>query len=379
MMEAIELHTVTTLRARRAFAHFPWRVYQGDPNWVPPLISERLEYLDPSRGIYYKQADIALFMARRGREVLGTIATFVDHARVEHMGRAEGGFGFFEVVKEYAVAERLLDACCEWLRARGMVSLCGPTNFGDFDSPGVLIAGADCPPAMLEAHTPPYYQDFMERYGMEKDHDLYAWRASFEQIGEDLQGVPADMVRVAEVARRMSNLTIRRIRPQDWDQEVALVLRLFNATLSHLPEFVPLSEAEFGRLSDQMRPFMDMDLVLFAEIEGQPIGFCTLIPDVNRVLIRLDGRLFPFNWLKIGRYIREIDVVSFKLMGVLEEYRRRGIDALLYLEALKAAAAKGYKWLDGSLTSETNAMINLIAGRLGAEPYKHYRLYRMEL
>jgi GNAT superfamily N-acetyltransferase len=122
-----------------------------------------------------------------------------------------------------------------------------------------------------------------------------------------------------------------------------------------------------------------MDLVLFAEIAGQPVGFCVLIPDVNRVLIRLDGRLFPFNWLKIGRYIREIDVVSFKLMGVLEEYRRRGIDALLYLEALKAAAAKGYKWLDGSLTSETNAMINLIAGRLGAEPYKHYRLYRMEL
>lgn len=379
MTKAVEIRPVTTRRARRAFAQFPWRVYRGDPNWVPPLMSERLQYLDPARGLYYKQADIALFMARRSREVLGTIAAFVDHARVEHLGRAEGGFGFFEVVEEYEVAERLLDACCAWLRERGMTSVCGPTNFGDFDSPGVLIAGADCPPAMLEAHTPAYYRGFLERYGMEKDHDLYAWRATFAQLGEELQGIPADIVRVADVARRTSNAIIRRIRPQAWDQEVALVRRLFNATLSHLPEFVPLSEAEFGHLCEQMRPFLDMDLVLFAEIEGQAVGFCTLIPDVNRVLIRLNGRLLPFNWLKVGRYIREIEVVSFKLMGVLPEYRRRGIDALLYIEALKAASKKGYEWLDGSLTSESNAMINLIAQRQGAEPYKHYRLCRMDL
>jgi GNAT superfamily N-acetyltransferase len=379
MMESVEIHPVTTRRDRRAFVQFPWRVYQGDPNWVPPLISERLEYLDPERGLYYKQADIALFLARRGREELGTIAAFVDHSRAQHMGQAEGGFGFFEVVEEYEVARRLLDVCREWLRARGLGSVRGPTNFGDFDCPGVLIAGADYPPAMLEAHTPPYYQAFLERYGMEKDHDLYAWRATFEQIGEELQGVPADLVRVADVGRRLGHVTIRKVCLADWDREVALVRHLFNTTLSQVPDTVPLSEAEFGRLADQMRPFLDADLALFAEIDGQPVGFCVLIPDTNRVLIRLNGRLFPFNWLKIKRYIREIDVVSFKLMGVLEEYRRRGIDALLYLEALKAARKKGYQWLDGSLTSEWNPMINLIARRLGAELYKHYRIYRMEV
>ena len=104
-----------------------------------------------------------------------------------------------------------------------------------------------------------------------------------------------------------------------------------------------------------------------------------LIPDTNRVLSRLNGRLFPFNWLKVKRYIREIDVVSFKLMGVLAEYRRRGIDAMLYVEALTQARKHGYKWLDGSLTSELNPAINLIAKGRGAELYKHYRLYRMEL
>jgi GNAT superfamily N-acetyltransferase len=104
-----------------------------------------------------------------------------------------------------------------------------------------------------------------------------------------------------------------------------------------------------------------------------------MIPDTNRVLSRLKGRLFPFNWLRVRRWIREIDVVSFKLMGVLPEFRRRGIDALLYVEALTKARARGYRWLDGSLTSELNPAVNLIARSRGAECYKHYRLYRMDV
>jgi GNAT superfamily N-acetyltransferase len=379
MIDSVVIQPVLSKGDLKAFARLPWRVYRGDRLWVPPLVSERLEYLDPARGLFYKDAEIALFMARRGRETLGTIAAFIDHARVRHLGRAEGGFGFFEVVEEYEVARQLLDECREWLRKRGMSSVRGPTNFGDNDCPGVLIAGTDYPPAMLEAHTPPYYKDFLERYGMQKENDLYAWRATFEQVGNELNAAPSDIVHVADAARKTGTIAIRRIRMADWDQEVATILSLFNATMSQIPDSVPLSEAEFRRIADQMRPFLDPGLALIAEVEGKAVGFCVLIPDTNRVLARLNGRIFPFNWLKIKRYIREIDVVSFKLMGVLKEYQRRGIDALLYVEALTEAKEKGYKWLDGSLTSELNPAINLIARGRGAELYKHYRLYRMDL
>jgi GNAT superfamily N-acetyltransferase len=140
-----------------------------------------------------------------------------------------------------------------------------------------------------------------------------------------------------------------------------------------------MTEGEFARMANQLRAFLDPDLALFAEAEGRCVGFCVAVPDVNRVLIHLNGRLLPLGWLKIRRLIRQIDVVSFKLMGVLPEYRRRGIDALLYMEAIKAVYDKGYAWLDGSLTSELNPTINLIAGRLGAERYKQYRMYKMAL
>jgi GNAT superfamily N-acetyltransferase len=379
MTSSIRVQPVATRRDLRAFVQFPWRVYRGDSNWVPPLISERLDYLDPATGLFYKHADVALFLARRGREVAGTIATFVDHRRIEYLDQREGGFGFFEVIEDYAVAEQLLEAACAWLRARDMPLIRGPTNFSANDCPGILIEGADCPPVMLEAHNPPYYQDFLERYGMEKENDLFAWRAFRSQIGQELKNIPPQLTRVADVARKVANVTIRTIHMDDWDEEISTAHHLFDVTLRHIPDHIPLTEREFRRFADQFRPFLDPDLALFAEMEGEPVGFCVAIPDVNRALIHLNGRLFPLGWLKFAYHVRRIDVVSFKLMGVLEEYRRRGIDALLYLEAVRAVFDKGYEWLDGSLTSEYNPMVNLIAHRLGAERYKRYRMYRMAL
>lgn len=378
-MAAIKVEPVTTERGRRTFVKFPWRVYKGDPNWVPPLIRERLEYLDPDRGPFYQHGDADLFLARRGREVVGTIAPFVNHRLVEHLGRPQGGFGFFEVFEDYEVAGQLLDRASEWLRQRDMAQMRGPTNFTDNERPGVLVDGAECPPVMLEAHTPPYYKAFLERYGMEKDHDLFAWRAFRSQIGEELEKAHPELFRVADVAREAAHIAIRRIRMENWDQEMSTALYLFNATLEHLPNHVPLTEAEFRRLGNQLRPFLDPDLALFAEADGSPIGFCVAIPDINRALIHLNGRLFPFGWLKLRYYMTRIDVITFKLMGILQEYRRRGIDALLYVEAVKAFYEKGYEWLDGSVTSELNPVVNLIAYRLGAERYKHYRVYRMKL
>jgi GNAT superfamily N-acetyltransferase len=378
-MANIEIQPVTTRRDLQIFVKFPWQVYTGDPNWVPPLISERMEYLSPDTGPFFDHADVALFLARRGGQVVGTVAPFVNHRLVERIGRPEGGFGFFEALDDHAVADALLDAACAWLRERGMEAISGPTSFTDNDCPGILLEGRDCPPVMLEAHTPAYYKDFLERYGMEKDYDLYAWRAFRSQIGEGLKNIPKQLLRVADAARRASKVTIRKVRMDDWDEEIATAHRLFVATLHAVSERAPMTEAEFRRIADQVRPFLDPDLTLFAEVEGKPVAFCMALPDVNRLLIHFNGRITPLDWPKARRLVRRIDVVTFKMMGVLQEYRRRGIDALLYLDAVKAVYDKGYAWLDGSVTHESNKMVNQIAGRLGAERYKHYRLYRMNL
>jgi GNAT superfamily N-acetyltransferase len=379
MQPTVSVQPVLSRRDLRRFVTFPWRVYRDDANWVPPLIADQMAQLDSSRGPFFKQADVILYLARSGDDVVGTIAAYVDRAQVERSGQPVGYFGFFEVIDDYDAAQALLDTACSWLREKGMREVRGPYNFNDNDRPGILIAGADCPPVMMEAHNPSYYRVFVERFGMQKDHDLYAWRAFREQIGEELKNIPPELNRVAEVARKTANITVRTLKMENWDKEIETACELFNVTLNHLPDYVPFPLEDFRRMAGQLRSFIDPELALFAEVEDKTVGFCVALPDTNRVLIHLNGHLFPFNWLRVKQYIRQIDVVSFKLMGILEEYRRRGIDALLYLEVIRAIYRKGYAWLDGSVTSEYNTVVNLLANRLGAERYKHYRIYRMDL
>ncbi|MGD1996848.1 MAG: N-acetyltransferase [Anaerolineae bacterium] len=378
-MSELVIRPVSGRLDRRTFVRFPWRIYRGDPNWVPPLITEQLSTLHPQHNPFFQHADAALFLARQGRKVVGRIAAFYDHWVVEHLGEPVGGFGFFEVVRDYSVATQLLDTAAAWLRERGAERMRGPMNFSNSMEPGVLVDGADCPPVMLESHTPPYYAKFMERYGMEKHQDLYAYRAFRSQIGEDLNALPAELRRVAEAAQRIGGATVRKIQLEKWDREISIAHRLFNETLTHMPDHVPMPEAEFRQMAGKLKRFIDPNLALIAEVDGRPVGFCVAVPDINQVLIHLNGRLLPFNWLRVGRLVQQIEVVTFKLMGVLESYRLRGIDALLYMAVLRGFLAGGYEWLDGSVTSEYNVMVNLAAQRLGAELYKHFRVYQLTL
>ncbi len=376
MSTRVSIKRVSNNRDLLSLIRFPWKVYRGDPNWVPPLISERRDRLNPEKNPFFSHADVEFFLATQNQRLVGTIAAFVDHPRNEHLGAEMGGFGFFETIDDYEVAEQLLNTACEQVQDWGMKGIVGPTNFGPTDEPGVLIESADCPPAILEAHTPPYYRDFLERYGMSKFRDSYAWRVSLLALGVSLGGIPEQVTRVFNAAARRGGVKIRKLRLEDWDHEVGTAHELFNATLSHLPDYVPMRADTFRRFANQMRPLLDPDMALFAEVGEKTVGFLVAIPDFNRVLIHLNGRLFPFGWIKLLWYRRRIDVISFKLLGVLEEFRRMGIDVLMYLEAIRAAAAKGYAWLDGSLTSEFNPTVVRLAERMGAERYKLFRLYQ---
>lgn len=379
MDSSIQVRPVNGRGDLRDFVKFPWRVYKDDPNWVPPLISDQISYLTPSENTFFSRAEVALFSARRGQKIVGSIAAFVDPILIEHLDERVGGFGFFEVIEDYDIAERLLEVACEWLQARKMSRIAGPTNFTRSERPGVLIEGADCPPVLYSGHTPPYYKDFLEEFGMEKDYDLYAYRAFRSQIGENGKNIPRELVRVAEAAQKANNATVRKVDMANWEDEIRTAHFLFNDTLKDMAGYVPLSEEDFVKMANQIKFFLDPDLALLAEVDGNAVGFCVAIPDINRVLIHLNGSLYPFGWLNINKLLRQVDVVSFKLMGILEKYRRRGIESMLYMEVIKAVYEKGYAWLDGSVTAEYNNAVNVMAQRMGAERYKHYRLYTRPL
>jgi GNAT superfamily N-acetyltransferase len=378
MSQNVEARPVSTKKDLRTFIRFPWKIYKNDPNWVPPLLGDLRAKLDPQKRGPSPFDPLELYIAWRQGQPVGTIAVFVDKDRNQFLERKIAGFGFFESINDQQVADALLNAACSAARSWGMHLLRGPTNFGPHDEPGVLVQSVACPPALLEAHTPLYYADLLTGFGMTKYLDNYAWRVALQELGPNLEKIPEQVRFVFEKAREREDINIRSVRMDHWDEDLAIVHSLFNETLldrEDLTMHVPLNLEEFRRLADPMRMLLDPDLALIAEMDGAPVAFLVAIPDPNRILLHMNGRIFPFGWLKLLWYRKRIDVISFKLFGVRREFRRRGIDVLLYYQAVKNAAAKGYRWLDGSLTSELNSPVVRLADRMGAERYKTYRQY----
>jgi GNAT superfamily N-acetyltransferase len=373
----VRVTQVKTQRQLRQFVTFPWRIYRGDRNWVPPLISRRLAFFDRSQSPFFQEGNAAPFLALRDDELVGTIAPAINFRDNEQLGRKLGVFGFFECVEDYGVACALFDAACGWLRERGMTLIRGPYNFGNSDDPGFLIGGEDCPPVMLEAHTKPYYAAFAERYGMCKFVEDYAYRIDRRPVANDAELIPERVVRVAEYAQKRAGVTVRQAHLDHWDDEIPIARRLFNTALTHLTDFIPLSEEQFRHMALEMKPLLDPELVYFAEVNGEPVAFSLALPDLNRVLIHGNGGRYPWDWMRMWWASRHIDVISFKIMVMLPEYHGRGLDAILYVNTAKAALRRGYRWMDMSLVAEENTQVRLLVEKMGGRIFKRYRVYEM--
>jgi len=376
---SIEIVPVQDQRSRERFVRFAWQVYRDDPLWVPPLIRSQLHSLDPQRGSFFRYGEAVLFLARRDGRDAGRIAGWINHRANQFLNEKAAGFGFFETFNDYEVAHALLDAVGDWARGQGMETIRGPFYFSMDDSPGVLIEGFDHPPVLLCGHSPHYYADLIQRYGMTKYRDAYAYWLNLLVFKGDVANLPPKILRVAEIVRRRTGVQVRAMRMEDWDTEVAQVMHLINEAMGYMRNYVPMDEREFIRFTEELRRVIDPDLVFFAEIDGQPVGFSATIPDINQVLKSANGRLLPLGWLRLWWGMRRIDVASLKLLAVVEEYRSRGLDSLLYLETTRALLRKGYTWLDMSLTAEHNVMINRLVQNLGGQRYKVYRTYHMPL
>lgn len=364
---------------RKRFVRFPWQIYAGDPFWTPPLIRSQLKTLDPARGTFFRHGEAVPLIARRGRRDVGTIVAWINHRSNRYRDEKVAGFGFFEVVEDYQVAESLLATACDWARARGMTLIRGPLYFTTEDSPGALVEGQEWPPVLLMGHTPLYYADFLEQFGMRKYRDAYGFRLDLSELRGDVNNLPVKIVRAADVMRRRYAFIVRPLRMADWDEELAAAMKIFNQALGYQREHVPMDEAEFLSSANDLKRIVDPDLVFFAEADGQPIGISITLPDVNQVLRRMNGRLFPWGWLRLLWYRRRINVASIKILGVLEAYRGKGIEAVFAVETGRQLIAKGYNWVDLSLVAEENANAIRIADHLGLERYKIYRTYEMDL
>jgi GNAT superfamily N-acetyltransferase len=375
-MSSLEIRSVRTASQRRTFLTFPWRIYRDDSLWVPPLLPERTKTIDPQRGAFFKRGGEAeFFIAWRDDQPVGTICAAEDKFSNEQRNARECVFGFFEYVEDYTVFEALLNRAIEWARQRDLNGLWGPFNLDYEDSYGVLLEGRDRPPALLCGHTPPYYQHYMDRFGFQPARgDNLAYAADIDLSTPAIQR----LLRLAGRARQRGDVTIRGADLTHWDDEVDRIYHLINIALAHLPDYIGWHRDALEASLTPFRDLADPELVLFAEVGGEAVGWLPGIANLNEAIIHANGLRYPWDYVKLWWHARrQPECLAVKSVLILPEYWGTSVGVLLFAEMVERAHAKGYKWFDLSLTSEDNPNTPILAERMGAKLYKRYRVYRL--
>jgi len=366
----MEVTIVSDKQGIEQFIRFQWEVYKKDPNWVPPLMSE-MRFILSSKNPFFQHAEAAFFLAKKNGIVVGRIAAIIDRNHINIHKEQVGFFGFFECLPDPAIAEELLAVAADWLRERGIELMRGPMNPSTNDECGFLLEGFDSPPMIMMTYTPPYYLDYMERCGMSKSKDLYAYISVIKDVsaGDRLEKLSS------RIRERIPGLVVRPANLKKFKQELEAVKEIYNSAWSHNWGFVPMTDAEIDSMAKRLKPLIVPELLIMVEIQGKPAAFYMAVPDYNQVLSKVNGKLGPIEIIKFLWYSRKITDIRVLTMGVKEEYRKKGIEGLLYLESFKAALHKGYQRAEMSWVLEDNEMMKKGCEFMGGRLYKKYRIY----
>lgn len=361
---------VTTEDEKKKFIEFQYDLYHGDNFFVPPLRIDQKKLLNTDKNPFYNNAEIALFIAEHEGKIAGKIAAVVDHRFNEFHGSKTGHFGFFECIDHQPTANLLFRVAEDWLKDKGMTKVLGPASPGMMDMVGFLVDGFDKAPYILMPYTKPYYEKIVTNAGYETAMDLLAYIV-------DKDTVDFDRVERGKkiVMKRNPTLVIRPISLKKIKEEVEIVRSIYNETWKNNWGFLPLSKEELAATAEEFKLVLDPDFAHIAEIEGKAVAFSIGLPDLNIILKKMNGNLFPFGFLKLLLGKKKIKRYRTALMGVLPEVQGRGIDSLLHHAAIEKGLKKGYTESELSWVLGNNPDMIRTAEKIGGKLDKTYRMY----
>jgi hypothetical protein len=372
-MSNVAVRTVQSKKDENRFIKFQWSIYDGNPHWVPPLLMDRRKLIDRKGNPFYKHSEMEMFLAERDGRLVGRIAAIVNDNHIKEHNEKVGFFGFFECIDDQAVANALFDAVRNWLKSRGMEAMRGPASPSVNDEYGLLVDGFDKAPYILMSYNPPYYATLIERYGLAKVKDLYAYEVNKELVFTE------KLKRVSEIVKRKEGLVFRSLNMKDFANEVRKIHDLYTRAWSRNWGEVPLTEDEFNYMAKDLKPIVNPELVVIAEAKGKPVGFGLSLPDLNQVLIHnRKGRLIP-GLLRMLLLKKRVNGVRIIILGVVPEYLNSGIGGVLFYETGVRAVKEGYPHGEASWVLEDNVRMNRGAELLQGERTKTYRLYQMPI
>ncbi|UEG51770.1 hypothetical protein LLH06_12435 [Mucilaginibacter daejeonensis] len=366
-----QIIAVSSKKELAAFIDFPHDLYTNDKNYVPELFIAQRDLLTTHP--FHKHNSLQCFLAYQDKKIVGRIAAILNNAHNEFNKANDGFFGFFECINDQAVANLLLETATKWVKEKGANKLVGPTNPSTNETCGLLVKGFDSAPVVMMPYNPSYYVTLLENYGLTKQVDLLAWAWK----GQNYNDKSLQMLdRLKERLQRNSNITIRKINVKKFKEEADKLRDVYNHAWDKNMGFFPMTNEEFDYTAKDLKMILDPDFAYVAEQDGKIVGFGVAIPDLNQILRTIKrGRLLPTGIFKLLLNQKKINGIRIMLLGVVEGYRKLGIEACLYGTIIKEYRRKDYKYAEASWTLENNDMVNRAIEAIGGDPYKTYRIY----
>jgi hypothetical protein len=378
-MANVSISPVRTRRELKRFVRVPFGLHRDQPQWVAPLVFERMEFLDRRKNPWFEHGEAEYFLAERDGDAVGRITAHIDRRWDSYQGGSDAMFGFFETANDPEVAAALLGAAGEWARDKGRGRILGPMDFTTNDEIGILIEGYERRPMILEPWHPPHYRELIEAEGFGKAMDVQMWELQFGDLKEGERFDPS-IHAAAEKALRDEGIVIRNMRKREMADEVRRFMDVYNEAWGDNWGFVPITDAEVEFQAKNLKQVIAENWAFMAEKDGEVVGAALTLPDINQVMAKLDGRLLPFGWLKFLLGKRKIDQLRVFALGVKHDYRHSGVAAGLYLKHLEEAAVPGgiaggeMGWI-----LETNGPMNRAMEGMGGKVVKKYRIYEKAL
>jgi len=373
---SIVVKKVENKKDLKKFINFPHDLFEGDKNYVPMLQMAANEILSEKKNPFFKHSQAQNFLAYKDNKVVGRISAVKNNNYNNYHKSNVGFWGFYDVIDDYEVSKALFDTVVEWNKQHKFDSIIGPTNFSTNDTAGLLIDGFDRPPIVEMTYNKPYYQDHIEKYGFIKDMDLFAYMITAENVSDKA-------VRLANLIKQRldkKGITIRTVNMKDFKNEVSKIKKVYNKAWENNWGFVPATDEEFDFLAEGLKMIVIPEYVLVAEFKGEFIGFALTIPDINEITKTFKkGKLFPFNIIKLLTKKKKTEYVRIITLGVMEGYRKLGIEAVFYANIIEAARKNKIKGGEASWILENNIEMNAAAERLNGERYKTYRIFKKDL
>ncbi len=361
----------------RSFIDFPHDLYRDDAFYVPELFMAQRDLLNPDKHPFFQHGGMQLFLAYRDNRIVGRIAAIFNGNHNDFNKVNDGFFGFFDCIDDQEVANSLLSTAEQWLKGRGLSTMTGPVNPSTNEPCGLLVEGYDSSPMILMPYNKPYYKTLLEQYGLSKQVDLVAYALYDTDLGEK-------PVRLQEALTERLAAKGITIRPFDlkhnFKRELEQFGKVYNAAWDKNMGFVPMTKEEFNFMGKDLKMIADTDFCLAAEHNGEVVGIALCLPDINQVLKKIKkGRLFPTGIFKLLLGRKKINAMRILALGVLEPYRKMGIEACFYATIMKNGRKKGFKMAEASWMLEHNDLMNRAIEHMNGKRYKTYRIFEKQL